>query len=60
MKEYNVSFMVAYSDTVEAESPEEAVNIVVRDCPYADSNIDNIFVTDPRNRRRMGNVLKNA
>ena len=45
MKEYHVSFMVAYSDTVEAESPEEAVNIVVRDCPY--DGIDDIFVTDP-------------
>lgn len=47
MKEYHVSFMVSYSDTVEAESPEEAVDIVVRDCPYAYCNIDNIFVTDP-------------
>ena len=44
MKEYHVSFMVAYSDTVEAESPEEAVDIVVRDCPY--DGIDNIFVVD--------------
>lgn len=44
MKEYHVSFMVSYSDTVEAESPEEAVDIVVRDCPY--DGIDNIFVVD--------------
>jgi len=44
MKEYHVSFMVIWADTVEAESPEEAVNIVVRDCPY--DGIDNIFVTD--------------
>lgn len=44
LKEYNVSFMVSYSDRVEAESPEEAVDIVVRDCPY--DGIDNIFVVD--------------
>lgn len=46
MKEYHVSFMVAYSDTVEAESPEEAVDIVARDCPY--DSIDNIFVVDTK------------
>ncbi len=44
MKEYHVSFMVSYGDTVEAESPEEAVDIVVRDCPY--DGIDDIFVVD--------------
>jgi hypothetical protein len=44
MKEYHVSFMVVWADTVEAESPEEAVDIVVRDCPY--DGIDDIYVVD--------------
>lgn len=44
LKEYNVSFMVVWSEHVEAESPEEAVDIAVRDCPY--DGIDNIFAVD--------------
>lgn len=34
MKEYLVSFMCIYTDTVEAESPEEAAEIVTSSCPY--------------------------
>lgn len=34
MKKYGVSFMVVYSDEVEANSPEEAADIVANDCPY--------------------------
>lgn len=44
LKDYNVSFMVSYSDHVKAESPEEAVDIAVRNCPY--DGIDDIFVVD--------------
>lgn len=34
MKKYCVSYMVVYSDVVEANSPEEAANIIADDCPY--------------------------
>lgn len=34
MKKYHVSFMVVYSDVVEANSPEEASDIVANSCPY--------------------------
>lgn len=34
MNEYFVSYMCIYSDTVEAESPEEAAEIVANNCPY--------------------------
>ena len=34
MDEYFVSYMCIYPDTVEAESPEEAAEIVSNDCPY--------------------------
>lgn len=34
MDEYHVSYMVVYSRTVEAESPEEAAEAVAADCPY--------------------------
>lgn len=34
MDEYFVSYMCIYSDTVEAESPEEAAEIVANNCPY--------------------------
>lgn len=32
--EYFVSYMVVYGDTVEADSPEEAADIVAAECPY--------------------------
>ena len=35
MKEYIVSYMCVYTDQVEAESPEEAAEIVANTCPYA-------------------------
>ena len=34
MKEYHVSYMCIFSETVEADSPEEAAKIVEHDCPY--------------------------
>ncbi len=34
MTEYIVSYMVIYLDTVEAESPEEAAEMVQLSCPY--------------------------
>ena len=34
MAEYSVSYMVIYSDTVEADSPEEAADMVQQSCPY--------------------------
>ena len=34
MAEYHVAYMVVYSDVVEADSPEEAANIVQESCPY--------------------------
>lgn len=34
MAEYSVTYMVVYSDVVEAESPEEAAEIVSKNCPY--------------------------
>ena len=34
MTEYFVSYMVVYGDTVEADSPEEAADIVAEECPY--------------------------
>lgn len=34
MKEYNVAYMVVYSRVVEADSPEEAADIVANNCPY--------------------------
>lgn len=32
--EYFVSYMVIYGDTVNADSPEEAADIVAAECPY--------------------------
>ena len=44
MKKYFVSFMCVYSDEVEAESPEEAAEIVGNNCPL---DIDgSAYVTD--------------
>lgn len=44
MSTYEVSFMVVYSDTVEADSPEQAVELVDEYCPY---DIDgSAWVTD--------------
>ena len=34
MDDYVVSYMVIYSDTVQATSPEEAARLVEDDCPY--------------------------
>lgn len=34
MAEYFVSYMVVYGDTVEADSPEEAADMVADDCPF--------------------------
>jgi hypothetical protein len=34
MSEYHVAYMCVYSDVVEADSPEEAAEIVARECPY--------------------------
>lgn len=34
MEEYHVSYMVIYSEVVEAESAEEAAEIVAHNCPY--------------------------
>lgn len=34
MKKYHVSYMVIYSEVVEAESAEEAAEIVEKNCPY--------------------------
>lgn len=34
MKEYHVSFMCIYSETVIADSPKEAAEMVERSCPY--------------------------
>ena len=34
MNEYHVAYMCVYSEVVEAESPEEAANIVAMNCPY--------------------------
>ena len=34
MAEYFVSYMVVYGDTVEADSPEEAADMVAAECPY--------------------------
>ena len=34
MAEYIVSYMVVYSDTVEADSPKEAADMVADDCPF--------------------------
>lgn len=34
MPEYHVAYTVIYSDVVEAESPEEAADIVESECPY--------------------------
>ena len=33
MAEYFVSYMVVYGDTVEADSPEEAADMVAENCP---------------------------
>ena len=44
MSKYHVSFMCVYSDVVEADSPEEAADIVAQNCEY---DIDgNAVVTD--------------
>lgn len=44
MSKYHVSFMCVYSDVVEADSPEEAADIVAKNCEY---DIDgNAVVTD--------------
>jgi len=34
MAKYFISYMVVYSDVVEADSPEEAADIVAAECPY--------------------------
>ena len=34
MSEYTVSYMVVYTETVEADSPEEAAQLVRYNCPY--------------------------
>ena len=34
MDEYFVSYMCVYSDTVEAECPEDAARIVANNCEY--------------------------
>ena len=34
MATYNVSYMVVYSEEVDANSPEEAAEIVASNCPY--------------------------
>ena len=34
MAEYFVSYMVIYNDVVDADSPEEAADIVAERCPY--------------------------
>lgn len=34
MAEYHVAYMCIYSDVVEADNPEEAAEIVSKDCPY--------------------------
>lgn len=57
MKEYNVSFMVSYSNRVLAESPKEAVDIVVRNCIY--DGIDDIFVVDTETGEEFKIFLKN-
>lgn len=33
MKEYHVAYMCIYSDVVEADSPEEAAEMVEAECP---------------------------
>lgn len=44
MSKYHVAYMCVYSDVVEADSPEEAADIVAQNCPY---DIDgNPFITD--------------
>ena len=44
MKKYHVSFMCVYSKCVEEETPEEAAELVERDCPYITCGA--AFVTD--------------
>lgn len=34
MPRYYVSYMVVYGEEVEADSPEEAADIVAKNCPY--------------------------
>ena len=34
MDEYSVAYMVVYSEVVEADSPEEAAEMVYNNCPY--------------------------
>jgi len=34
MPRYCVSYMVVYSEEVEADSPEEAADMVASECPY--------------------------
>lgn len=34
MAKYHVSYMVVYGDQVEADSPEEAADMVADDCPF--------------------------
>jgi len=34
MSNYHVSYMCIYSDFVEAETPEEAAEIVANNCPF--------------------------
>ena len=34
MAKYFVSYMVVYGDTVEADSPEEAADMVANNCPF--------------------------
>ena len=44
MKKYCVSFMCVYTKCVEAETPEEAAEIVSEECPYVTDG--SAFVTD--------------
>lgn len=34
MPRYYVSYMVVYGEEVEADTPEEAADMVAQDCPY--------------------------
>ena len=44
MKEYAIYAMVSYYDTVEAESPEDAVRIFQDTCPYdIDGNTVSVY-----------------
>ena len=48
MPRYYVSYMVVYGEEVEADTPEEAANMVASECPYdIEYDIDGVAaVTD--------------